>query len=321
MTGSPEALKMLFLGLTAGVLSGMFGIGGGLVIVPALVVFFGFPIKSAVGTSLFAILLPTGLLGVLEYWKNGDLRPAAGLWIAAGIFCGAYLGALAAGTISQVAMKRTYAVFLITVGIYFLVAPITDQPQPCRGGDQAHPLRSGRRRRGRSHRPLTARLVEDLVDRPDESVGVAQGELAPAPFLIGGLAGDAQHGPFIEAMLVEFVHVGDLHLEVHPDPDPGVGELLRMGFLGVEHQGELADPEDGQGIRCVLVLGVDLDDFGTDDLVIELQRPSYVLDVQEDARDTGRHSYPPSRRTETAFGRFHLMIEVRFREINPSIVF
>ncbi len=123
MTGSPEALKMLFLGLTAGVLSGMFGIGGGLVIVPALVVVFGFPIKSAVGTSLFAILLPTGLLGVLEYWKNGDLRPAAGLWIAAGIFCGAYLGALAAGSISQVAMKRTYAVFLITVGIYFLVAP------------------------------------------------------------------------------------------------------------------------------------------------------------------------------------------------------
>ena len=69
---------MLVLGLTAGVLSGMFGIGGGLVIVPALVVLFGFPIKTAVGTSLFALLLPTGLLGVMEYWKTGNLRPAAG---------------------------------------------------------------------------------------------------------------------------------------------------------------------------------------------------------------------------------------------------
>ena len=83
---------MLALGLAAGVLSGLFGIGGGLVIVPALVILFGFPIKTAVGTSLFALLLPTGLLGVLEYWKTGQLRPAAGLWIAPGLFFGAYFG-------------------------------------------------------------------------------------------------------------------------------------------------------------------------------------------------------------------------------------
>ena len=93
MTETSEVVKMLVLGLSAGVLSGLFGIGGGLVIVPALVLIFGFDTKTAVGTSLFVILLPTGLLGVLEYWKNGDLKIAAGLWIALGVFFGAYFGA------------------------------------------------------------------------------------------------------------------------------------------------------------------------------------------------------------------------------------
>jgi uncharacterized membrane protein YfcA len=123
MTEMTEVLKMLALGLTAGVLSGLFGIGGGLVIVPALVLLFGFEIKMAIGTSLFVILLPTGLLGVLEYGKNGDLKIAAGLWIALGVFCGAYFGALMAGALSPSAMRRIYAMFLLIVAAYFLVAP------------------------------------------------------------------------------------------------------------------------------------------------------------------------------------------------------
>ena len=123
MTDTFEIVKMLGLGLAAGVLSGLFGIGGGLVIVPALAVLFGFPIKTAVGTSLFALLLPTGLLGVWEYWKTGNLRPAAGLCIALGLFFGAYFGAHFAASISQAAVKRLYAVFLLIVAAYFLLSP------------------------------------------------------------------------------------------------------------------------------------------------------------------------------------------------------
>ncbi len=119
----PEIVKMLSLGLMAGVLSGMFGIGGGLVIVPALVMFLGFDTKTAVGTSLFVILLPTGLLGVREYWKNGELNIPAGLLIALGLFCGAYFGARLAGALSPLAMKRTYAVFLVVVAVYFALGP------------------------------------------------------------------------------------------------------------------------------------------------------------------------------------------------------
>jgi uncharacterized membrane protein YfcA len=112
--------KMLLLGASAGILSGMFGIGGGLVIVPALIVVCGLDPKSAVGTSLFALLLPTGLLGVLEYWRRGELRPIPGLLVALGLFCGAYFGARVTGALSTSAMKRVYAAFLILVAIYFL---------------------------------------------------------------------------------------------------------------------------------------------------------------------------------------------------------
>ena len=123
MTEIPEMLKLVCLGGAAGILSGMFGIGGGLVIVPALVLILGFDIKTAIGTSLFVILLPTGLLGVLEYHKNGQLRIPAGLLVALGVFVGAYFGARLSGAISATTMKRCYALFLLTVAVYFLLSP------------------------------------------------------------------------------------------------------------------------------------------------------------------------------------------------------
>ena len=80
---------MLALGLTAGVLSGLFGIGGGLVIVPALVMLFGFPIKTAVGTSLFVILSRPGCSACWSTGKRATSAATAGLWIALGVFFGA----------------------------------------------------------------------------------------------------------------------------------------------------------------------------------------------------------------------------------------
>jgi uncharacterized membrane protein YfcA len=123
MLEGSELIKMVALGIVAGVFSGLFGIGGGLIIVPALVLIFGFGTKTAIGTSLFVILLPTGLLGVLEYWRTGEIKVSAGLCIALGVFCGAYFGAVLAGAVSDVAMKRLYGVFLLIVAIYFLLAP------------------------------------------------------------------------------------------------------------------------------------------------------------------------------------------------------
>lgn len=135
--GWPELVTTLVLGLGAGVLSGMFGIGGGLVIVPLLIVLFKFEPKTAVGTSLFALLLPTGLLGVLEYWRRGEIRFLPGALIALGLFCGAYVGARVTGLMSAATMKRAYGAFLIMVAIYFFWSsspPRVSSPRPAGPG-------------------------------------------------------------------------------------------------------------------------------------------------------------------------------------------
>jgi uncharacterized membrane protein YfcA len=70
----PAIVPIAIIGLVGGVLSGLFGIGGGLVIVPALILVAGFPIATAAGTSLAALLLPVGLFGALEYYRAGHSK-------------------------------------------------------------------------------------------------------------------------------------------------------------------------------------------------------------------------------------------------------
>jgi uncharacterized membrane protein YfcA len=128
MTPTTSVALVLLLGFVAGILSGMFGIGGGLVIVPALVILFELPLRSATGTSLFALLWPVGLLGVGAYWKEGHINVKYGLLIALGLFFGAYLGARVTLSVSPAAMKRGYAMFLLVVGAYFLATTRSAPP-------------------------------------------------------------------------------------------------------------------------------------------------------------------------------------------------
>ena len=109
------------IGLIAGVMSGMFGIGGGVVIVPFLVTFGGMGIKSANGTSLAALLLPVGILAVISYHKQNLINLKAGLLIAVGLASGIALGALLALDLPVGLLKRLYGVFLIIVSYRFLV--------------------------------------------------------------------------------------------------------------------------------------------------------------------------------------------------------
>lgn len=122
MSGWVVALEMIGLGLSAGVLGGMFGIGGGLIMVPALVLIFGFDLKTATGTSLMAQLLPVGLLGVREYWERSEVAVVPGLWIALGLLFGVWLGGRLVGLIPPSSMKRAYGAFLIVVGLYMLLS-------------------------------------------------------------------------------------------------------------------------------------------------------------------------------------------------------
>lgn len=86
-----------------------------MVIVAALVSLAGFPIHRATGTSLTALLLPVGILGVLEYWRNGNVDLKAGAIIAAGLFLGAWFGARWAQQLSGVTLQRAFAVFLMVI--------------------------------------------------------------------------------------------------------------------------------------------------------------------------------------------------------------
>ncbi len=109
---------LLAVGLGAGVLSGIFGIGGGIVIVPLLVLGLGFPQSRASGISLVALLLPVGALGVWQYYKEGKIGPEhvqGGLLIALGLFVGAYFGARLAVQLPEVMLKRGFAVLLVVV--------------------------------------------------------------------------------------------------------------------------------------------------------------------------------------------------------------
>jgi hypothetical protein len=118
---TPPFWVLIVLGMVAGVLSGMFGIGGGIVIVPALVAFLRFDQKRAVGTSLAVLLLPVSLGAVYTYYSDGKLDPAVAAFVAAGLVVGAFGGARLALNLPTVTVKRMYGVFLLFVGLRFIL--------------------------------------------------------------------------------------------------------------------------------------------------------------------------------------------------------
>jgi uncharacterized membrane protein YfcA len=108
-----EILILVAIGLVAGVLSGVFGIGGGVVIVPALILFARFAPQMATGTSLAMFVLPIGLLGAAVYYRQGNVRVTAALLLALGVFCGSYFGARFAHQMSPLMLRRSFAVLLL----------------------------------------------------------------------------------------------------------------------------------------------------------------------------------------------------------------
>ncbi|MBW4477672.1 MAG: sulfite exporter TauE/SafE family protein [Tolypothrix brevis GSE-NOS-MK-07-07A] len=115
-------IQMLLIGLVAGVAGGMFGIGGGAIMVPTMVLLIGMDQKFATGTSVAAQILPIGILAGIVYYRNGNVNIKYAVFIAVGLIVGNLFGALFANQpfISSEMMKKLYGIFLLVIGCRYL---------------------------------------------------------------------------------------------------------------------------------------------------------------------------------------------------------
>jgi uncharacterized membrane protein YfcA len=111
---------MLMIGLFAGIVSGVFGIGGGIIIVPALIYLAKFSQHAAIGTSLAVLLPPVGLWAVLEYYRHGNVDLKAALIVAIAFMAGGWIGAHLANHISGHLLKLMFGIFVVGIGGYLI---------------------------------------------------------------------------------------------------------------------------------------------------------------------------------------------------------
>ena len=116
------AWQILLIGLAAGVAGGMFGIGGGAIMVPAMVLLLGMGQKLSTGTSIIAQIFPIGILAAVVYYRSGNVNIRQGVVLAVGLIIGNLFGALFANQafVSDDLMKKLYGVFLLAVGARYL---------------------------------------------------------------------------------------------------------------------------------------------------------------------------------------------------------
>jgi uncharacterized protein len=131
-------LIILLLGLGVGVLVGLLGIGGGVVLVPAMVYLLGMDQHLAQGTSLFILLPPIGLGALVEYWKQGQVDLKAGILCALGILVGAYAGSLIALPIASRNLKGLFGCFLVLAAILLWRKAQLESGQPTAEGERIH---------------------------------------------------------------------------------------------------------------------------------------------------------------------------------------
>jgi uncharacterized protein len=116
----PAWLVFLLIGLLGGIASGLFGVGGGVVIVPALIYWAGFTQHMATGTSLAVLLPPIGLAGALEYYHHGNVDFRAALIVAGSMLVGVWIGAYWAHQIKGPYLRLMFGVFICGLGLYLM---------------------------------------------------------------------------------------------------------------------------------------------------------------------------------------------------------
>ena len=111
----------VIVGVMAGVLSGLLGIGGGVIMVPAMLFLFGLTQHQAQGTTLALMVPPIGLLAAWTYWKQGFVKVEMAAFICLGFFFGGLLGAKLATGISEASLSKIFGVFLLVIAIRMIL--------------------------------------------------------------------------------------------------------------------------------------------------------------------------------------------------------
>jgi uncharacterized protein len=110
----------IVIGLLGGLASGFFGIGGGIVIVPALIYWAGFSQHKATGTSLAVLLPPIGLAATFEYYRHGYVDIRAAIILAITMFAGSWIGAYGANRLKGPHLRLAFGIFVCSLGIYLI---------------------------------------------------------------------------------------------------------------------------------------------------------------------------------------------------------
>lgn len=113
----PSVLLLLLIGGASGIASGLFGIGGGILIVPGLVYLAGFTQHRATGTSLAVLLPPVGLAATLEYYRHGNVDLRSAFLIAAALFAGGWLGAVFGNSLGGPYLRLAFGLFVVGLGV------------------------------------------------------------------------------------------------------------------------------------------------------------------------------------------------------------
>jgi uncharacterized membrane protein YfcA len=113
----PSLILLAAIGIASGLLSGFFGIGGGIVIVPALIYLAGFNHHLATGTSLAVLLPPVGVAAALEYYRHGNVNFRAAMVIAVTLLVSGWIGAAVANRVAGPYLRLAFGLFVTALGI------------------------------------------------------------------------------------------------------------------------------------------------------------------------------------------------------------
>lgn len=121
-------LLLFLFGSAIGIMSGLLGIGGGIALVPGLMLLFGFTQQQAQGTSLAVLVPPIGIFAALVYYQNGYVKVPIVGWVALGFLIGALAGAKLVPYVPPVPLRVAFGLILLYVGFSFVMAPLSLRP-------------------------------------------------------------------------------------------------------------------------------------------------------------------------------------------------